>query len=222
MTLFKLEKITKIYPPYYRALHRVSLEIHQGEFLILTGPTGAGKTTLLKLLYALESPTEGELYYEKFPYRELSYKEIINLRRKMGIVFQDHKLFPELSLYENIQIGLDLSGKKVKNKKFLIYEWLERFNLAHKAKKKVKELSGGEQQKIGIIRALIREPSILILDEPTGNLDPYSIGEIIDLLLKIHKEGKTIILSTHDPTILSKKPGRMLMLNRGELIKDVV
>ncbi|MEO0297205.1 MAG: ATP-binding cassette domain-containing protein [candidate division WOR-3 bacterium] len=221
MIIFKLEEVTKIYPPYYRALHRVSLEIEKGEFVVLTGATGAGKTTLLKLIYALEAPTEGEIYFESFPYRDLSYKEIIKLRREMGIVFQDHKLFPELSLYENIQIGLALSGRRAKNEKFLIYEWLERFNLAHKARKKVKELSGGEQQKIGIIRALIRDPSILILDEPTGNLDPYSISEIIDLLIKIHGEGKTIILSTHDPTILSKRPGRMIRLNRGELVKDV-
>ncbi len=222
MTLFRLEEITKIYPPYYRALHRVSLEIESGEFVVITGPTGAGKTTLLKLIYALEPPTEGEIYYQNVPYSKLSYKDVIKLRKKMGIVFQDHKLFLELSLYENIQIALALSGKKVKKEKFYIYDWLERFNLAHKAQKKVKEISGGEQQKIGIIRALIKEPGILILDEPTGNLDPYSIEEILNLLLKIHNQGKTVILSTHDPTILSKKPGRSIMLNRGEIVKDVV
>lgn len=222
MALFRLEEITKIYPPYYRALHRVSLEIESGEFVVITGPTGAGKTTLLKLIYALEPPTEGEIYYQNVPYSKLSYKDVIKLRKKMGIVFQDHKLFLELSLYENIQIALALSGKKVKKEKFYIYDWLERFNLAHKAQKKVKEISGGEQQKIGIIRALIKEPVILILDEPTGNLDPYSIEEILNLLLKIHNQGKTVILSTHDPTILSKKPGRSIMLNRGEIVKDVV
>ncbi|MFN3568119.1 MAG: ATP-binding cassette domain-containing protein, partial [Caldimicrobium sp.] len=117
---------------------------------------------------------------------------------------------------------LALAKKKLKKERLYIYEWLEKFNLAHKAKKKVKEISGGEQQKVGIIRALIRDPSILILDEPTGNLDPISINEIIDLLLNIHKEKKTIILSTHDPTILSKKPGRLVMLNRGEIVQNVV
>lgn len=219
--IFQFKEVTKIYPPYYKALFRVSLNINWGEFIVLTGPTGAGKTTLLKLIYALEAPTEGEIYFENTPYSKLSYREIIDLRRQMGIVFQDHKLFFDLTLYENIQISLALTQKRLKKEKLYIYEWLEKFNLAHKAKKKVKEFSGGEQQKVGIIRALIRDPSILILDEPTGNLDPISINDIIELLLKIHKENKTIILSTHDPTILSKKPGRIIMLNSGEIIQNV-
>lgn len=221
MSLIKLEDLTKIYPPYYKALHKVSLEIQKNAFLLITGPTGAGKTTLLKLIYAQEKPTEGELYWEGVPYSELRYKDIIGIRKNIGIVFQDHKLFSELSLYENLEIALALARKKVRKIKFFIYEWLERFNLAHKAKKKVKELSGGEQQKLGILRAIIKDPSILILDEPTGNLDPFSIGEVIDLLIALHKEGKTILLSTHDPTIIAKRPGQIIMLNRGELVKDV-
>jgi cell division transport system ATP-binding protein len=221
MSLIKLEDLTKIYPPYYKALHKISLEIQKNAFLLITGPTGAGKTTLLKLIYAQEKPTEGELYWEGVPYSELRYKDIIGIRKNIGIVFQDHKLFSELSLYENLEIALALARKKVKKIKFFIYEWLERFNLAHKAKKKVKELSGGEQQKLGILRAIIKNPSILILDEPTGNLDPFSIGEVIDLLIALHKEGKTILLSTHDPTIIAKRPGQIIMLNRGELVKDV-
>lgn len=221
MTLIKIEELTKIYPPYYKALHKVSLEIRKNDFLLITGPTGAGKTTLLKLIYAQERPTEGEIYWEGFPYSALKYKDILSIRKKIGIVFQDHKLFSELSLYENLEIVLALAQKKIKRIKYFIYEWLERFNLAHKAKKKVKELSGGEQQKLGILRAIIKDPPILILDEPTGNLDPFSIGEVIDLLLTLHKEGKTILLSTHDPTIIAKKPGQIIMLNRGELVKDV-
>ncbi len=221
MSLIKLEDLTKIYPPYYKALHKISLEIQKNAFLLITGPTGAGKTTLLKLIYAQEKPTEGELYWEGVPYSELRYKDIMGIRKNIGIVFQDHKLFSELSLYENLEIALALARKKVKKIKFFIYEWLERFNLAHKAKKKVKELSGGEQQKLGILRAIIKDPSILILDEPTGNLDPFSIGEVIDLLIALHKEGKTILLSTHDPTIIAKRPGQIIMLNRGELVKDV-
>lgn len=221
MSLIKLEDVTKIYPPYYKALHKISLEIPKQDFLLITGPTGAGKTTLLKLIYAQERPTEGELYWEGVPYSELRYKDIIRIRKKIGIVFQDHKLFSELSLYENLEIALALARKKIKKVRFFIYEWLERFNLAHKAKKKVKELSGGEQQKLGILRAIIKDPPVLILDEPTGNLDPFSLGEVIELLLNLHKEGKTILLSTHDPTFISKRPGRIIMLNRGELVKDV-
>ncbi|MGB9761609.1 MAG: cell division ATP-binding protein FtsE [Caldimicrobium sp.] len=221
MSLILFEGVTKIYPPYYKALHRINLEIKKGEFLLLTGPTGAGKTTLLKLIYAEEKPTEGEIYFEGVPYSTLSYKEIISLRQEVGIVFQDHKLFLDLTIYENLEVALALSGKRVKKRKFYIYEWLERFGLSHKAKKLIKELSGGEQQKVGLIRALIKDPAILILDEPTGNLDPFSIGDIIELLKNLHKEGKTIILSTHDPTIISKKPGRIIMLDRGELVTHV-
>ncbi|MFN4197051.1 MAG: cell division ATP-binding protein FtsE [Caldimicrobium sp.] len=220
--LLYLKEITKIYPPYDKALNNVTLEIKKGDFILLTGPTGAGKTTLLKLIYALETPTDGEIFFENIPYSKLSYKDIIDLRKQMGIVFQDHKLFYDLTLYENIKISLTLAQKKLKKEQVYIYELLEKFNLAHKSKKKVKEISGGEQQKVGIIRALIRDPSILILDEPTGNLDPVSINDIITLLLNIHKENKTIILATHDPTILSKNPGRMVMLNRGEIVQNVV
>jgi len=221
MSFIRLESVTKIYPPYYRALHRLTLEIQKKEFLLITGPTGAGKTTLLKLLYAQERPTEGEIYLEGVPYSGLSYKEIIALRQEIGIVFQDHRLFLDLTLYENLEIALALSKKRFKNKKFYIYEWLERFNLAHKAKKLVRELSGGEQQKVGLIRALIKDPEILILDEPTGNLDPFSISEIIELLKSLNKEGKTILLATHDPTIISQKPGKIIMLNQGELVQNV-
>lgn len=221
MSFIKFEEVSKIYSPYCRALHRINLEINKGDFLLLTGPTGAGKTTLLKLIYAEEKPTEGEIYLEGVPYSNFSYKDIISFRQKIGIVFQDHKLFMDLSAYENLEVALALSKKKIKNKRFYIYDWLEKFGLSHKAKKLVKELSGGEQQKIGLIRALIKEPPILILDEPTGNLDPFSIGEIIELLKDLHKKGITIILSTHDPTIISKKPGKIIMLERGELIPNV-
>lgn len=112
MSLLKLEEVSKIYPPYYRAIHKINLEIKKGDFLLLTGPTGAGKTTLLKLIYAEEKPTEGEIYFEGVPYSNFSYKEIIALRQKMGIVFQDIKLFPDLSVYENLEVVLDLSKKK--------------------------------------------------------------------------------------------------------------
>lgn len=220
MSLFRFEKVTKIYPPYFKALLNINLEIKRGEFIVLTGPTGAGKTTLLKLIYREEIPTEGEIFWEGVPYRELSYSKLTGLRRKLGIVFQDHRLFNELTVYENILISLALSDKKNSKTKFLIYEWLERFNLAHKSQKKVQELSGGEQQKIGLIRALIREPEVLLLDEPTGNLDPQSLLDMLKILQEYHRKGCTIVLSTHDPTIISKRPGKLIFLNQGSIIKD--
>ncbi|RLG12056.1 cell division ATP-binding protein FtsE [Candidatus Pacearchaeota archaeon] len=221
MSLFKLEKVSKIYPPYFKALHNINLRINTGDFVLLTGPTGAGKTTLLKLIYKEEIPSSGEIFFENKPYSELQHKDIVKLRQKLGIVFQDLKLFLDLTVYENIKISLVLAGKKIKNMKFYIYEFLERFNLAHKAQKKVKELSGGEQQKVGVIRALIREPEILIADEPTGNLDPQSIKEILEIFKELNKNGTTIILATHDPFILEQKIGKLIVLSRGEIVKNV-
>ncbi len=221
MNLFYFQNVSKIYPPYFKALININLEIKEGDFIILTGSTGAGKTTLLKLLYREEKPTSGEIYYKNIPYSEFKLKQFNQLRQKWGIVFQDYKLFPDLSVYENIKISLVLSGKKFKNMKFFIYEYLERFLLAHKAQKKVKELSGGEQQKVGVIRALIRDPEVLIADEPTGNLDPDSIKEILKILKEFHNKGKTIILATHDPVIINQNLGKLIKLKQGVLVNNV-
>ena len=220
MMIFELKEVTKIYPPFFKALINVSLRIEEGEFLLLTGATGAGKTTLLKLLYRAEIPTSGEVFFKEIPYSKISSNKLNQIRKKMGIVFQDHKLLTDLTVYENVKLSLILSGKKSKNVKFEIYEYLERFGLAQKAQKKVKELSGGEQQKVGIVRALIRDPEIFIADEPTGNLDPVSINEILKILKELHNQGKTIILATHDPVILKQNLGRTVMLNRGELVQE--
>jgi len=221
MALLIFQNVSKIYPPYFKALININLEIQKGDFIILTGPTGAGKTTLLKLIYREEKPTSGEIFYENMPYSKLKTKEFSLFRQSWGIIFQDYKLFPELTVYENIKISLVLSGKSIKNIKFYIYEYLERFNISQKAQKKVKELSGGEQQKVGIIRAIIREPELLIADEPTGNLDPTSINEILEILKNFNKKGKTVILATHDPVVLNQNLGKIIKLNRGELVQDV-
>ncbi|PMP94934.1 MAG: cell division ATP-binding protein FtsE [Thermodesulfobacterium geofontis] len=218
MALITLQNVSKIYPPFFKALININLQIYKGDFIILTGPTGAGKTTLLKLIYKEEKPTSGELFYQNIPYSKLKPKELSFLRQNLGIIFQDYKLFPELTVYENIKISLILSKKFFKDAKLLIYEYLERFNISQK---KVKELSGGEQQKVGIIRAIIRDPEILIADEPTGNLDPVSINEILSILKDFNKEGKTIILATHDPIILNQNLGKIVKLNKGELVEDV-
>lgn len=220
MSFIRLEKINKIYPPYFRALVNINLEIEKGDFVLLSGPTGAGKTTLLKLIYREEKPTYGEIFLKNIPYSKIKESEFRKLRQKWGIIFQDGKLFENLSIYENIKIALVLAEKKVKDMKHRIYEFLERFNLIQKIDKKVKELSGGEQQKVGVIRAIIKDPEFLIADEPTGNLDPESIYEIIDLLKELHQKGITIVLATHDPTILDLKVGKLIILERGELRRD--
>jgi len=187
MSLITLQSVSKIYPPFFKALININLEIRKGDFIVLTGSTGAGKTTLLKLIYGEEKPTSGEIFYRDIPYSKLKNKYFSFFRQNWGIIFQDYKLFSELTVYENIKLSLILSKKFVKDIKFRIYEYLERFNFSPKAFTKVYELSGGEQQKIGIIRALIKDPEILIADEPTGNLDPESIKEMIKFFQEYHK-----------------------------------
>ncbi|MDK2861622.1 MAG: cell division transport system ATP-binding protein [Thermodesulfobacterium sp.] len=221
MEIFVIEKVTKVYNPYFKVLDEVSFTVKEGDFLILTGPTGAGKTTLLKLLYREEKPTDGEIFYKNLPYSKLKQQNFLHLRQNWGIIFQDYKLIPDLTVFENIKISLILSKKKVPKIKFHILNYLERFNLAPKAFKKVKELSGGEQQKVGIIRAIIREPELLIADEPTGNLDPESIKEIIKIFQEYQQAGKTVILATHDPVILQLNAGRILRLEMGRLVENV-
>lgn len=221
MSLITLQSVSKIYPPFFKALININLEIHKGDFIVLTGSTGAGKTTLLKLIYGEEKPTSGEIFYRNIPYSKLKNKDFSFFRQNWGIIFQDYKLFSELTVYENIKLSLILSKKFVKDIKFRIYEYLERFNISQKAQKKVRELSGGEQQKVGIIRAIIKEPEMLIADEPTGNLDPTSINEILEILKEFNKDGKTIILATHDPVILNQNLGKVVKLNRGEMVQDV-
>ncbi len=220
MPLITLERVTKIYPPYFRALNNISLSIEPGEFVLLTGPTGAGKTTLLKLIYREEEPTDGEIFWEGLPYSSLSYNDFLKIRRKMGIIFQDLKLFEDLSVYENIKLSLDLAEISLPKKraKVIIFDYLERFDLSSKANKKVKFLSGGEKQKVGFIRAIIKDPDYIIADEPTGNIDPLSIKEILSILKELNQKGKTVLLATHDPIIIQQAEAKEIYLHKGELI----
>jgi cell division transport system ATP-binding protein len=220
MPLITLERVTKIYPPYFRALNNISLSIEPGEFVLLTGPTGAGKTTLLKLIYREEEPTDGEVFWEGLPYSSLSYNDFLKIRRKMGIIFQDLKLFEDLSVYENIKLSLDLAEISLPKKraKVIIYDYLERFDLSLKSNKKVKFLSGGEKQKVGFIRAIIKDPDYIIADEPTGNIDPLSIKEILSILKELNQKGKTVLLATHDPIIIQQVEAKEVYLHKGELI----
>lgn len=188
--------------------------------MLLTGPTGAGKTTLLKLIYREEEPTDGEIFWEGLPYSSLSYNDFLKIRRKMGIIFQDLKLFEDLSVYENIKLSLDLAEISLPKKraKVIIYDYLERFDLSSKANKKVKFLSGGEKQKVGFIRAIIKDPDYIIADEPTGNIDPLSIKKILSILKELNQKGKTVLLATHDPIIIQQVEAKEIHLHKGELI----
>lgn len=213
-------EVTKIYRGKYYALSNITLSIKKGEFIFLVGPSGAGKTTLLKTIYMEEFPEEGEVKVLGISNRGINKKDIAFLRRKIGIVFQDFRLLPDRNALENVIFALESIGVPYKEARERSLKILTELGLATKADNDIFDLSGGEQQKICIARALVREPVILIADEPTGNIDPKSQDEIIDLLVNIHAKGTTVIMATHNYALMDKIPvKRVVHLERGEIKK---
>ncbi len=218
----RLEGVSKFYSPYIRALEDINLEIRRGEFVFITGPSGAGKTTLLNLIFGLESPTSGRIYYQALEYGRLSRKKLAELRRKMGFVFQDFKLLPEKTVFENIYLGLEVLGVSPKEAQRRISSILKRLGLAGKRDLKVKTLSGGEKQRVAIARAVVREPEVILADEPTGNLDPQRSREILEILEELNAEGITVLLATHDESLFRDRHRRVLVLRNGRLVGEYV
>lgn len=213
-------EVTKIYRGKYYALRNITFSIKKGEFIFLVGPSGAGKTTLLKMIYMEEFPEEGEVRVLGMSSKGINKKEIAFLRRKIGIVFQDFRLLPDRNALENVTFALESIGIPYKEARERSLRVLTEIGLATKADNEIFDLSGGEQQKICIARALVREPVILIADEPTGNIDPKSQDEIIDLLVNIHAKGTTVIMATHNYSLMEKIPfKRIVYLERGEIKK---
>ena len=218
--MIKFEKVSKIYAPKSVAVEGVSFEIQAGEFVSLVGRSGAGKTTLLKLLLAEEKPTAGEVFFENENVHEIARAKIPNLRRKIGVVFQDYKLLPQKTAYENIAYVMQVMEAPDPVIARDVQDALEIVGLAERAHHFPEQLSGGEKQRVAVARALIHRPEVIIADEPTGNLDPYNTHDIIQLLLKIHSLGTTIILATHNKEVINHLGKRVLTLEKGKLIKD--
>jgi cell division transport system ATP-binding protein len=215
-----LEKIKKVYPNKKVAIEDISFDIKQREFVCLVGQSGAGKSTLVRLINMEEKPTSGKIEvgginYENFPKRNIPF-----LRRKIGVVYQDFKLLPKKNVYENVAYALEVAGVRGKEIKERVPKILQIVGLLKHAKDYPDCLSGGERQRVAIARALVHQPSILIADEPTGNLDPKNAWEIIDLLLKINSFGTTVLLTTHNKDIVNNLKKRVVTISKGRVTKD--
>lgn len=218
--MLKFEKITKIYPPHTIALDNVSFDIKSKEFICLVGKSGAGKTTLLKLLLVEEKPTQGRIFFDGQDVHKIRLEELPWLRRKIGAVFQDYKLLPLKTAYENIAYAMEVVGASDLEIARDVNEVLEIVGLTDKADNFPAQLSGGEKQRVAIARALIHRPEVILADEPTGNLDPYHTLDIIRLLLKINELGTTVILATHNKEIINSLGKRVVTLQEGKIIRD--
>ncbi len=203
------------------ALQNVNFEINMGEFVFFVGPSGAGKSTIMKLLYREEKASSGKVLVGRIDVAKLSSGEVPKLRRRMGIVFQDFKLLPSQSAFDNVAYVLRALGVSPTEIRKRVLGALKVVGLIDKVDASPEELSGGEQQRVGIARAIVNGPAIVIADEPTGNLDPESSMEIMNLLEQINRRGTTILVSTHNHQIVNHMRKRVIALRNGELISDV-
>lgn len=214
------ERVSKVYPPGSVALEDISFAIEQGEFVSVVGKSGAGKTTLLKLLLAEEKPSSGHVLVDEGNIGEIPSSRMPDFRRKIGMVFQDYKLLPHKTAYENIAYVMEVMGAEEEEIVRDVTEVLRVVGLSDRSDHFPDQLSGGEKQRVAIARALIHRPGVIVADEPTGNLDPYNTRDIIHLLLKINELGTTIILATHNKEVINRLGKRVITLDQGRLIRD--
>lgn len=218
--MIQLRAVTKKYKNNY-ALKEINLDIKAGEFVFVTGASGAGKSTLMKLLYKEENPTSGTVLIGGINIANLPAEKVPQLRRCMGIVFQDYKLLPNISVYDNVAYVIRTLGMSTKEIRNRVLGALKVVGLIDKRNSKPSELSGGEQQRVSIARAIVNGPPLLIADEPTGNLDPKNSLEIMQILEQINQRGITIIISTHDKSMVNYFRKRVLTLDSGRIVRDV-
>ena len=220
MDLIKIKKVYKTYKTDVTAVYDLSLNIEKGQFVFVIGSTGCGKSTLIKMLYREEKPTDGTINIGGINVSKLKNRNVYKLRRKIGVVFQDFKLLPKLTVYENVAFALEIFGLPSSEIHSKVLKSLELVGLKHKAKNYPNQLSGGEQQRVAIARAIVNGPKLLICDEPTGNLDENTSMEIMKVLEEINKLGTTIIMVTHDTEIVNKMKKRVILLDSGRIVRD--
>ena len=218
--MIRFENVSKTYPGDFVALEDINLAIKGGEFVSIIGHSGSGKSTLLKLIYAEEQPTNGKVYFNDRDISTIKQKHLPYFRRNIGTVFQEFKLLPQKTAYENVAYALEVSDETVAEINELVPEILDIVGMGNKMEKYPRQLSGGEKQKVCLARALVRKPPVIIADEPTGNLDPTSTWEIVQLLLKINSMGTTVILASHNKSIVDKLNRRVIELEKGKIIRD--
>lgn len=218
--MIEMNNVSKKYPNGITAVNELSVKIEQGEFVYIVGPSGAGKSTFIKLMYREVKPTNGTVNVGKFDLARMKERDVPLLRRFVGVVFQDFKLLPRMTVFENIAYAMEVVEKSPSQIDKRVTEVLELVNLKHKARMFPNELSGGEQQRIAIARAIVNMPGILIADEPTGNLDPDTSMDIMRILEEINGQGTTILMATHNSQIVNDIKHRVLAVENGRIVRD--
>ncbi len=219
-TMINFTNVTKTYPPDSVGVKNVNLRIRPGEFVSVIGQSGTGKTTLVRLLIAEERPTAGKILIGGWDITRIKNREVPSLRRQIGVVFQDFKLLPQKTVWENIAFALEVSGTPPKRIRAVVPQVLRIVGLEEKAHRYPRQLSGGEQQRVAIARSLVHRPKVLVADEPTGNLDSLNTREIIDLLQKINEFGTTVLLVTHNREVVNTLRRRVVTIDGGAIIHD--
>ena len=220
MDLIRIKNVKKTYKTGTTAIYDLDLNIKKGEFVFIIGSTGCGKSSLIKMLYREEKPTSGQILVGGLDVGKIKNRKVYKLRRKIGVVFQDNHLLRNSTAYENVAFALEVLGLPQDEIHAKVMKVLDLVGLKNKAKQYPNHLSGGEQQRVAIARAIVNGPKILICDEPTGNLDPKTSMEIMDVLTAINELGTTIIMVTHDINIVKKLKKRVVLLDSGRIVKD--
>ena len=218
--MIKFKQIYKIYPPDCRALEDINLIISEQEFICVAGRSGAGKSTLIRLLIREEAPSQGQILWHNHDIFQIQNRDLPFWRRQIGMIFQDFRVLPEKTAYENIAFAMEVGGRNNQEIERDVPQLLKLVNLVERADHFPSQLSGGEKQRVAIARALAHRPKLLIADEPTGNLDGLHTWDIIRLLIKINELGTTVVLATHDREIINGLEKRVVILEKGRIIRD--
>jgi cell division transport system ATP-binding protein len=218
--MIEMREVHKTYPNGVRALNGINIKIKKGEFVYVVGPSGAGKSTFIKMMYREEKPTTGLMLLNGVNMGTLKNAEVPLFRRNLGVVFQDFKLLPTLTVYENVAFAMEVIEEEPEVIQKRVMEVLHQVKIGHKANMKPNELSGGEQQRVAIARAIVNKPKVVIADEPTGNLDPETAWEIMSILKDISDAGTTIVMATHNRDIVNTIKKRVIAIEKGRIVRD--
>ena len=218
--MLKMTDVSKVYPGGSVALQKVNIHIEPGEFVFVVGPSGAGKSTFIKMLFREILPTTGSIFVNGVDILSLTPKEIPYMRRQLGIIFQDYRLLPDRTVYENVAFAMEVIETPRRKIKRRVLNVLDLVGLRHRCNAYPNELSGGEQQRIAIARAIVNDPVFVIADEPTGNLDPETSWDIMEIFKEINAEGTTIVMATHDKEIVDAMGKRVIAIEDGKIVRD--
>ncbi|MEH7119395.1 cell division ATP-binding protein FtsE [Neobacillus vireti] len=218
--MIELQEVYKKYPNGVTAINGIDVKINQGEFVYVVGPSGAGKSTFIKMMYREETPSAGTITMNGVNLAKLKMKKVPLFRRNLGVVFQDFKLLPSLTVYENVAFALEVIEAQPKYIRKRVMEVLDLVGLKHKIKMLPTELSGGEQQRVSIARSIVNSPKVVIADEPTGNLDPETSWEIMKIFEEINNRGTTVVMATHNREIVNTLRHRVIAIEGGKIVRD--